>query len=75
MFANGTGQLRLTVNLGFDGEPTWSPDGTRIAFASYRNKTKSYLGDVFDGSGQTQISDLPYSENPTWSPVRDSIAF
>jgi len=34
MRVNGTGISRLTFNPGFDGEAVFSPDGTKIAFAS-----------------------------------------
>ena len=32
MNADGTGQAPLTANTVADGNPAWSPDGTRIAF-------------------------------------------
>ena len=37
MNADGSGQTRLTNIPGFDGEPVWSPDGSRIAFSSDRD--------------------------------------
>lgn len=33
MNTEGNEQTRLTFNQPYDGEPSWSPDGTRIAFA------------------------------------------
>ena len=36
MNADGSGQTRLTNNPAADGEPAWSPDGTKIAFTSDR---------------------------------------
>ena len=37
MNADGSGQTRLTDNPADDGRPIWSPDGSRIAFASDRD--------------------------------------
>jgi dipeptidyl aminopeptidase/acylaminoacyl peptidase len=74
---DGTGLTRLTNNLGVDIEPTWSPDGNRIAFISNRDgicSGRNYCGDVFvmnaDGSGQTNLTSLQsgYAYSPTWSP-------
>ena len=39
---DGTEPKRLTENRDFDNYPVWSPDGTRIAFASNRSARGSY---------------------------------
>ena len=70
MNADGSNQVNLTNDPANDFSPTWSPDGTSIAFA--RN-TGDYA-DIYvmnaDGSGQTDITSSPleYEAYPDWSP-------
>lgn len=80
--ANGTGLRWLTRNPdetgGYsDGFPTWSPDGSRLAFArehSYEIFSDLFVVDVASGE-VTQVTDLQgLVEVPTWSPD-DRIAF
>ena len=37
MQPDGSGLVNLTQNPADDTDPTWSPDGQKIAFASYRD--------------------------------------
>jgi Tol biopolymer transport system component len=40
-------------------DPTWSPDGSQILFASNRSGTNQLWVANLDGSGLKQVSDLP----------------
>ena len=71
MKADGSGFSNLTNNHAVDVNAAWSPDGTRIAFASERH----YPGDIYvvnaDGSGLTRLTDHPARESsPAWSPAQ-----
>ena len=43
MDADGSNQTRLTRDPADDSRPAWSPDGSRIAFQSYRGRRPSLL--------------------------------
>jgi dipeptidyl aminopeptidase/acylaminoacyl peptidase len=76
MNADGSGRFSVTTNP-FDSEPTWSPDGTKIAFTSDDpDGTEIHVVNV-DGSGEVNITNNPAVEdfNPAWSPDGSSIAF
>jgi Tol biopolymer transport system component len=71
MNADGSEPLRLTNREGTDVAyaPTWSPDGTQIAFVSSNDL---YLMNA-DGSAQTLLVASAYS--PAWSPDGTQIAY
>ena len=56
MNADGTEQSRLTHNAGYDGHPSWSPDGAKIAFESVRDGTQAIYVMNADGSGKRDHS-------------------
>ena len=71
MNADGSGQTRLTDNPADDGRPIWSPDGSRIAFASDRDGNWEIYVMNADGSGQTRLTDNPaWDFSPSWSTER-----
>jgi len=74
MNADGTGQTRLTHGEGSD--PSWSPDGTKIAFmAPDATTTASGINVInIDGSNHVQIGGLVGS-NPDWSPDGTKLVF
>jgi len=73
--ADGTEVVDLTpASDGEDGR--WSPDGTRIAFTSYRDGNADIYLMNYDGSGVVQLThDAADDTEPAWSPDGRSIAF
>lgn len=76
MNPDGSGQTQLTSGP-FSCSPSWSPDGTKIAFS---RATGSFTEQIFlmnpDGSALTQLTSFPGgAAGPVWSPDGTRIAF
>jgi dipeptidyl aminopeptidase/acylaminoacyl peptidase len=54
MNADGSNKIRLTDAANDNAEPTWSPDGTQIAFLSSRNHAWVYNVWVMNSDGSMQ---------------------
>jgi Ca2+-binding RTX toxin-like protein len=91
MDADGGNVTQLTTNtdpeapgLAVDGDPTWSPDGSRIVFYSSREgacaPTMPFCeGDLFlmnaDGSDVTRLPAPGFEVDTSWSPDGSSLAY
>jgi TolB protein len=74
MNADGTGQHRLIRDGGF---PTWSPDGSMIAYAPPGGPSAMSRIAIMnaDGSGKRRLPHTDGGEYPSWSPDGKRIAF
>jgi Tol biopolymer transport system component len=78
--AEGSEQIQLTNNTDTtDSDPSWSPDGTKIAFSSNRDSGNwdiYVMNAADDGSDVTRLTNDPADDgSPTWSPDGTKIAF
>src|SRR5215207_7895146 len=85
MDADGTNQTNLTNTPDTnEGQPAWSPDGTKIAFTgpgALNEDNSGGLGDVYvmdaDGTNRTNLTDTPddLDYQPSWAPSGAQITF
>jgi Tol biopolymer transport system component len=77
--ADGTDVKRLTWTDGFEQDPAWSPDGSRIAYESSEQGRYRLFVMNQDGSDQHLVSpdaiSLVVDWQPAWSPDGTQIAF
>ena len=73
---DGRNQKRITVHPETDRCPAWSPDGTKIAFVSNRNKGYIQIWVInADGGNPTRLTDGVWDNNPDWSPDGRKITY
>lgn len=69
-------ETRLTQGDAGNHQPAWSPDGSRMAFASTREGLLKVFTMNADGSAQVRVtSDDRIESSPSWSPDGHSLAF
>ena len=67
MNSDGSNKVKVTNNGGGDHNPSYSPDGTRIVFESFRNNNAEIYVMNVDGTNQTNLSNHNGSDlSPTW---------
>jgi Tol biopolymer transport system component len=81
MNRDGTGVSQLTFDSELDDQPTWSPDGSRIVFRSFRTLASGNIW-VMNANGSNQVNITPDplpatidSRRPVWSPDGTRIAY
>ena len=74
---DGGNSRQLTTGSADSGNPTWSPDGQRMAFASNRTGNFDLYLINIDGSGEPENLTRSSANEfyPAWSPRGDQLAF
>jgi len=66
---DGRGFVQLTYNSGNNESPSWSPDGSLIAFSSTRQGPSKIYIMTSSGTDQRRLLSLPGEQtDPKWSP-------
>ena len=73
------GFRRLTTHPALDSEPLWTPDGTRVVFASLRDGSWGLFWKAVDGSSPTErltsVDEAAYVRPYGWSPDGTRLVF
>jgi TolB protein len=71
--ADGTGKRRLTTALGAQFDPSWSPDGRRIAYRNFDDDI--YVVDAGGANARNLTRSGAHDLSPDWSSDGRTIAF
>jgi len=67
---DGGGIVNLTNDPVYDREPTWAPDGTKIAYASEQNNNFDIRVMNPDGTEKVTLTTSPGNDyDPDWQPI------
>ena len=76
MRPDGGDKINVTSNAAADTQPSWSPDGTKIAFASTRSGNSDIWVMNADGSSPVRLTTNAATDfAPSWSADATKIAF
>ena len=75
MNADGTNPVNLTNNPTTDREPSWSPDGGKIAFGSFRGGSDAIWVMNADGTNPVQLTSNTSNSAHGWSADGRKIVF
>ena len=73
---DGSIARRVTNSRGIDVSPSFSPDGSKMAFVSSRNGAPQiFIQDLKSGEVKRLTFNGKYNTQPSWSPAGDKIAY
>ena len=73
---DGSLSRRVTYSRGIDVSPTFSPDGSKMAFVSSRNGAPQiFIQNIQSGEARRLTFNGKYNTQPSWSPAGDKIAY
>ncbi|TCD47046.1 Tol-Pal system beta propeller repeat protein TolB [Chlorobium sp. N1] len=73
---DGSLSRRVTSSRGIDLSPSFSPDGSRMAFVSARyGNPQIFILDLISGQTRRLTYNGNYNTQPSWSPAGDKIAY
>jgi Tol biopolymer transport system component len=70
-------KAKITDLPGYNVAPSWSPDGSLIAFVSRADQGRPSVLEVIspDGTGRRDLGIESYPVTPSWSPAGDHLAY